>query len=115
MALDLEAEVALLEQDRRAVAAQDRVAQAGLEPVPARRQRAGDVAHVLVVHAQHGAEPVLLHHLPRPLGAVLAHAVPIDALLPVEAGNAEIRSHYDLPSWSLRSARACAPGRREKP
>ena len=50
--LDLEAEVALLEQDRRAVAAQHGVAQARLEPVPARRQRAGEVAHVLVVHAQ---------------------------------------------------------------
>ena len=63
MALDLEAEVALLEQDRRAVAAQHGVAQARLEPVPARRQRAGDVADVLVIHAQHGAEAVLLHHL----------------------------------------------------
>jgi hypothetical protein len=72
VALDLEAEVALLEQDRRAVAAQHGVAQAGLEPVPARGERAGDVTHVLVVHAQHGAEPVLLHHFASPLGAIFA-------------------------------------------
>src|SRR5262249_13324202 len=93
MALDLEAEVALLEQYWRAVAAQHGVAQPWLEPVPARRQRAGEITHVLVVHAQHGAETVLLHHLPRPFGAVLAQPIPVDALLPVEAGNAEIRSH----------------------
>jgi hypothetical protein len=97
MPLDLEAEVALLEQDRRAVTAQHRVAQARLEPVPAGRQRAGEVANVLVVHAEHGAEAVLLHHFPRPLGAVRAHAVPIDALLPIETGNAEIRSHDVIP------------------
>ena len=36
MALDLEAEVALLEQDRLVVAAQHGVAQAGLQAVPAR-------------------------------------------------------------------------------
>ena len=35
MAFDLKAEIALLEQDRRAVTAQHRVAQPGLEPVPA--------------------------------------------------------------------------------
>ena len=98
MALDVEAEVALLEQHGIAVAAQHRVAQARLEPVPAGGERAGDVAAVLVVHAQHGAEPVLLHHLAGALDAVLAQPVPIDPLLPVHAGDAEIRSHPVLLS-----------------
>ena len=40
VALDLEADVALLEQHRRPVAAQERVPEPGLEPVPPRRQRA---------------------------------------------------------------------------
>src|SRR6185312_6167130 len=88
-----EAEIALLEQNWPSIAAQHGVAQAGLEPVPAGRQRAGDVAHVLVVHAEHGAETVLLHHLTRALDAVFAHAVPIDALLPIQTRNAEIRTH----------------------
>src|SRR5262249_26741604 len=71
----------------------------GLEPVPAGRQRAGEVAHVLVVHAEHGAEPVLLHHLARALGAVAAHPLPVDALLPIQSGDAEIgRPHEVLPS-----------------
>src|ERR1700722_4043456 len=103
MALDLEAEVALLEQDGPPVAAQHGVAQAGLEPVPARRQRARDVADVLVIHAQHRAEAVLLHHRARALDAVFAQPIPVDALLPVEARDAEIcRSHAAPP----RSARA---------
>src|SRR5262249_21270847 len=103
MPLDLEAEVALLEQNRRAITAQHRVTQARLETIPAGRERAGEIAHVLVVHAEHGAEPVLLHHFPRPFGAVLAHAVPIDPLLPVEAGDAEIRSHdVTLPRTGRR-------------
>ena len=41
MPLDLKAEVALLEQHRGAVAAEKRIAQARLEPVPARGERAG--------------------------------------------------------------------------
>ena len=93
MALDLEAEVALLEEHRRIVAAEHRVAQAGLQAVPARRQRAGDVADVLVVHAEHRAEAVRLHALARALQAVLAQPVPVDALLPVESRDSEIRSH----------------------
>src|SRR6266852_2262546 len=97
MALDLEAEVALLEEDRTAVAAQHRVAQPGLEPVPARRERAGDVAHVLVVHAQKRAEAVLLHHRARALDAIFAQALPVDALLPVQPGNAEIRGAHGFP------------------
>jgi hypothetical protein len=102
---DLEAEVALLEQHRRAVAAQERVAQAGLEPVPAGRERAGEVAHVLVVHAEHGAELVLLHVLARALGAVVAHPLPVDALLPIQPGDAEIcRSHGSSRDAAARSA-----------
>src|SRR6185503_13192112 len=69
------------------------VAQAGFQAVPARRQRPGEVADVLVVHAQHRSEPVRLHALPRPLGAVLPHAIPIDSLLPVETRDSEVRSH----------------------
>ena len=76
VALDLEAEIALLEQHRRIVAAEHRVAQPGLEAVPARRQRARQVAHVLVVHAEHRAQPVRLHALARALQAVLPHADP---------------------------------------
>src|SRR6185437_14159861 len=91
--LDLETDITLLEKNRPAVAAQHGIAQAGLESVPARRQRAGDVTHVLVVHAEHGAEPMLFHHCPRALDPVLAQPVPVDPLLPIHAGNAEIRSH----------------------
>src|SRR5947209_4533084 len=95
---DLETEVALLEQHRRAIAAQERIAQSRLEPVPARRERAGEIAHVLVVHAQHGAEAVLLHVLARPLGPVLLQPVPVDALLPIQSSDAEIcRAHGSLP------------------
>src|SRR5262249_45869463 len=97
MPLDLEAEIALLEQHRRAVATKQCIAQPRLEPGPARRPRAGEITHVLVIHAEHGAKPVLLHHLPRPLGPVLAHAVPVDPLLPVQAGDAEIRTHQRSP------------------
>ena len=98
MPLDLEAEIALLEQYRPPVAAQHGVAQAGFEFVPARRQRAGDVAHVLVVHAEHGAEPVLFHHFARALDAVFAQPLPVDPLLPIQADGAEIRcTHAVLP------------------
>ena len=93
VALDLEAKVALLEQDRAAVAAQHGVPQSGLQPVPPGGQRAGDVADVLVVHAEHGAEPMLLHHRSGSVDAVFPQAVPVDALLPVHAGDAEIGSH----------------------
>src|SRR5579859_4056915 len=97
MPFDLKADVALLEQDRAAVAAQHGIAQAGLEPVPARGERTGDVAHVLVVHAQERTELVLLHHRPRPLDAVLAQPIPVDALLPVQADNAEIGRAHEMP------------------
>src|SRR5499426_1600710 len=90
VALDLEPDVTLLEQHRRIVAAQHRVAQPGLEPVPAGSEGAGHVADVLVVHEQHRAQPVGLHPLPRPLGAIVAQAVPVDALLPVQPDHPEI-------------------------
>ena len=83
VALDLEADVALLEQDRTAVAAQHGVSQSWLQPIPARGQRAGDVAQILVVHAEHGPESMLLHHRPGSVDAVFAQAVPVNALLPV--------------------------------
>src|SRR5262249_14327146 len=107
VALDLEAEIALLEQDRPPVAAQHRVAQARLEPVPARRQCAGYVPHVLVVHAEHCAEAVLFHHRARALDAVLAHAFPVDALLPIKAGNAEICCAHDVPPDPARFRVRC--------
>ena len=93
MALDLESEVALLEEHRRIVATDDGVAQAGLEAVPARCQCAGDVADVLVVHAEHRAEAVRLHALARALRSILPHPVPVDTLLPVESRDSEISSH----------------------
>jgi hypothetical protein len=96
MPLDLEADVALFEQYWPAVAAQHGVAQAGLEPAPARGQRGGDVAHVLVVHAEHGAEAVLFHHLARALDAVFAQPVPVDPLLPIHSRDAEIRNTHDV-------------------
>jgi hypothetical protein len=103
----MDADVALLVDDRLPALAQDDVTQAGLEPVPARRQRAGDVTHVLVVHAEHGAEPVLLHHRARALDAVFAQAVPIDALLPIQAGDAEIRSTHGVLPSGVASAPLC--------
>ena len=93
VALDLEPEVALLEEHRRVVAAEHRVSEPGLQAVPARRQRAGQVADVLVVHAQHRAEAVRLHALASALQPVLPHAIPVDALLPVESRDSEVGSH----------------------
>jgi hypothetical protein len=94
MPLDLETDITLLEEDGRIVAAQHRVAQPRLEPVPARRQRARHVAHVLVVHEQHGAEAGLLHARACTLEAIAAHPVPVDALLPVQTHHAEICGHF---------------------
>src|SRR3990172_8319410 len=89
MALDLEADVPLLEQDRRSVAAEERVPEAGLQPVPARRERAGHVPDVLVVHEEERAQVVGLHPLPSPLQPVRAEPIPVDALLPVDADGPE--------------------------
>ena len=93
MTLDLEPKIALLEEHRRIVAAQHRVAEPRLEAVPARRESARHVTDVLVVHAQHRAKAVRLHALARPLQPVLPQPIPIDALLPVESCDSEIRSH----------------------
>src|SRR5690349_18342347 len=93
MAFDLKPDVALFEQHGLAVAAQDGVAKAGLETIPARGERARDVTAVLVVHAEQCAKAVLLHHLTRALDAVLAQTIPVDLLLPISSGNAEIRTH----------------------
>src|SRR5580704_17335134 len=98
MTFDLEAEVALLEQNGCAVAAQHRIAQAGLEPVPAGRQRAGEIADIFVVHAQERAETVLFHLRASPFGTVFSQPVPVDPLLPIHPGDAEIRSHSILPA-----------------
>src|SRR6266568_2918189 len=103
MALDLEAEITLLEQNRRIVAAQHRVAQAGFQPVPAGGQGSGDVAHVFVVHEQQRAQSVSLHALARPFQAVLSQPVPVDALLPVQSRNAEIR-HLFLSRSDMNSS-----------
>jgi hypothetical protein len=93
VALDLVAEVALLEEHWRIVTADDRIAEAGLQPVPAGRQRAGDVADVLVVHTEHRTEAGGLHALTRALRSILPQPVPVDALLPVESRDSEISSH----------------------
>src|SRR5215475_2448014 len=105
MPLDLEAKIALLEQDRTTVAAQHGVAQTWLETIPAGRQRARDVADVLVVHAEQGTEAVLLHHRARAFDAIFAQPVPVDPLLPIHTRNAEIRSHGLLPTGAF--ARLC--------
>src|SRR6266852_8961822 len=97
VALDLEPEVPLLEKHRIAVAAQQGIAQAGLEPVPSRGERAGDVAYIFVVHAKQGTEAGLLHHLARPFGPVFAQPIPVDALLPIQTRDTEICSHEILP------------------
>ena len=91
MARDVRAEVALLEQHRRVVTAQQRVAQSRLQPVPAGGKRARHVADVLVVHEKHRAQPMGLHALPRPVQTVIAQPIPVDPLLPVQAHHAEIR------------------------
>src|SRR6478752_4008143 len=91
MTFDLDADIALLEKNGRIVTAEHPVAQARFQAVPARRQRTGHIAHVLVVHEQHRAQAVRFHAFARALGAVGAQPVPVDALLPVETGYAEIR------------------------
>src|SRR5207247_10692663 len=90
-ALGLTPHVAPRGRHGRPVAAEQRVTQAGREPVPARRERARHVAHVLVVHQQQRAQVVGLHPPARPLQPVLAQPVPVDALLPVHSYRAEVR------------------------
>src|ERR1700689_4616034 len=50
---------------------------------------------------------MLFHHLASAFGAVFAQPVPIDPLLPVQPGDAEIRSHDALPLRVLNSAHLC--------
>src|SRR5260370_25980497 len=97
MTFDLEAKIALLEQNGRAVAAQHRIAQPRLEPVPAGRQRPGEIADIFVIHTQERAETMLFHHRASPLGTVFSQSVPVDPLLPIHSGNAESRSPSPLP------------------
>ena len=65
--LEVEADVALLVDDRLLAGGEHDVAQARLEPVPTRGQGRGDIAHVLVVEEEQGPEPVALHRLVGPL------------------------------------------------
>ena len=90
MLLDVQADVALLEQHRRVVAAEQAIAQPGLQAVPAGGKGAGHVAHVLVVHQEHRAQPVRLHALARALEPVFAQPIPIDALLPIQSHHADV-------------------------
>ncbi len=87
---DMHADVALFEQYRRVVAAQQRVAQTRLQAVPARGEGAGHVTDVLVVHQQHGAEAMCLHALTRALQTVCAQTLPVDALLPIQSHHAYV-------------------------
>jgi len=100
MAFDLHADVALLEQHRRVVAAEHGVAQPGLQAIPAGSERAGDIPDVLVVHEQHRAEASRLHSGARAFQAVLAQPVPIDALLPVQSHHSCV-CHYSSPFLML--------------
>ena len=107
---DLRADVALLEEHRRAVVAEEGVAQAWLEPVPARREGAGHVAAVLVVHEEQRAEAVRLHALPCTLQPVLAQPRPVDALLPVDTDHPEA-CHARLPRRTRQTATADCAGK----
>src|SRR5262249_24577220 len=100
MPLNVKAEIALLKQHRLAVTAQQRIAQARLQAIPAGRKCAGKVADILVIHAQHGAEAGRLHALARTLKPVFAQALPVDPLLPIHAGDTEVRSHRSPPELS---------------
>src|SRR6516164_3318911 len=57
----------------------------------------------LVIHAQERAEAVLFHHRASPLGPVFSQPVPVDPLLPIHSGDAEIRAHVILPKWLTTS------------
>ena len=87
---DMHADVALLEQHRRIVAAQQCVAQARLQTVPAGGEGAGHIADIFVIHQQHRAKAVRLHALTRAIEAVLAQPVPVDPLLPIQSYHANV-------------------------
>src|SRR4029079_6178551 len=93
----------------RPVAAQKRVAQARFQAVPARRERAGEIEHVLVIHAEHAAERMLLHVLACALGAVFLEPVPIDALLPIKPNDSEIGGAHNFSFSTTGRVREIAP------
>ena len=90
--IDLDADVTLLEKNRLGALAKQRVAKTGLQPAPAGRDGAGDVAHIFIVHRQYAR--------PSPLRFIASRArfkryflqpLPVDALLPVGADQTETR------------------------
>src|SRR3972149_11475516 len=91
VAIDLDADIALLEKHGLGALAYQRIAKAGLQPAPPRRDGAGDVAHVFIVHRQQGAQSVALHRLAGAIQTVLAQPLPVDALLPIGADQTETR------------------------
>ena len=91
VSLNLRTNIALFKQNGRTVTTKHGIAQTRFEPVPTRCQRAGDIAYVFVVHEQHRAQTMGFHALPRALGSIGPQPVPIDALLPIDTGNSEIR------------------------
>jgi len=91
MLLDMDTDVTLFEEDRLPAFHEHRVAKTRLQLAPARGQGRGDVAHVLVVHAQNGAQTVAPHGITRARQPIFAHPLPVDALLPVHADHSEGR------------------------
>ena len=85
MLLYVDADVALLEQDRLETFDENRVAKTWLQSVPAWCQGRSDVTNVLVVHAKDGAEFVTTHRFASSSQAVFAHPLPVDSLLPVHS------------------------------
>src|SRR5215831_13829856 len=89
--VDLYADVALLKEHGLRAFTQERIAQPRLEPAPAGRHRAGDIANVFIVHHEQRPQPVALHRFSGTVQPVLAQPFPVDALLPIGADQAEIR------------------------
>src|SRR5579875_27272 len=127
MTLDVDSDITLLVQDWVLAFDQNRVLEARLEPVPTRRERRGEIADVFIVHAENCAELVLAHHLPCAIDTIFAHALPIDALLPIHPDGAEGRhqnplflragrrpydDRVDLPTWPASSSHSRWPARR---
>src|SRR5574341_505826 len=91
MAVDLYADVALLEKHGFGAFTKQGVTKTRLQPAPARSHRTGNVAHVFIVHRQYGAQSVAFHRLAGATQAVLAQPLPVDALLPIRADQTETR------------------------
>src|SRR5207244_4272672 len=91
MAIDLYADVALLEKDGFGPLTKESVAKSGLQPAPAGSDGAADVADVFIVHRQQRAQAIALHRFPGAIQAVLPQPVRVDALLPVGAHQTETR------------------------